>query len=218
MKDDIEKSRQRITVFQQNGSGETKISGLRKYGKDLFDLEVININEILPPVLDDTSAYLPDQISCDLVLDFLRHSDLSTDLADRCLKLDIPVIASGKKIVGKKAITPPTCCGLPRLEGLGNYGKNFGAPEFEVEIEEGKISAVKVLRGAPCGASWEAAQRLIGHPADDAARKIGLETQFYCYADPGGWDPIYGKSPVHFAGKIHSKELQKAIEKVLLLI
>jgi len=218
VKDDIEKSRQRITVFQQNGSGETKISGLRKYGKDLFDLEVININEILPPVLDDTSAYLPDQISCDLVLDFLRHSDLSTDLADRCLKLDIPVIASGKKIVGKKAITPPTCCGLPRLEGLGNYGKNFGAPEFEVEIEEGKISAVKVLRGAPCGASWEAAQRLIGHPADDAARKIGLETQFYCYADPGGWDPIYGKSPVHFAGKIHSKELQKAIEKVLLLI
>ncbi len=218
MKDDAMKSRQRIMVFQQNGSGEKKISGLRKYGKDLFDLEVINIDAILPPVLDDTSAYLPEHISCDLVLDFLRHSDLSTDLADRCLKNDIPIIASGKKIVGKKAITPPTCCGLPRQEGLGSYGENFGAPEFEVEIEDGKIAAVRVLRGAPCGASWEAAKRLIGHPADDAVRKIGLETQFYCYADPSGWDPIYGKSPVHFAGKIHSKGLQKAIERVLLLI
>ena len=218
MKEDTTKSRQHIMVFQQNGSGEKKINGLRKYGKDLFDLEVINIDEILPPVLDDSSAYLPDDISCDLVLDFLRHSDLSADLAERCMKKDIPVVASGKKIVGKKAIMPPTCCGLPRQDGLGSYGEYFGAPEFEVEIEDGKISAVKVLRGAPCGASWEAAQRLIGHPADDAARKIGLETQFYCYADPAGWDPIYGKSPVHFAGKIHEKQLRKAIAKVLALL
>ena len=218
MNDNNEKMKQKIIVFQQNGSGETKINGLRKYGGDLFDLEVVNIDALLPPVLDDTSGYLPDDICCDLVLDFLRHNDLSTDLAELCTKKDIPVIASGKKIVGRKAITPPTCCGLPRQAGLGNYGDNFGAPEFEVLIEDGKISAVKVLRGAPCGASWEAANRLIGHPADDAVRKIGLETQFYCYADPAGWDPIYGKSPVHFAGKIHSKQLQKAIDKVLALL
>jgi len=216
--DDKRISRQKILVFQQNGSGEKKIKGLLKHGKELFDLEVFNIDVTLPQVIDDSSEYLPSEISCDLVLDFLRHNDLSTDLADLCNKNEIPVIGSGKKIVGKKAITPPTCCGLPRLAGLGNYGDNFGAPEFEVEIEDGKIADVKVLRGAPCGASWEAAKRLIGHPADDAVRKIGLETQFYCYADPGGWDPIYGKSPVHFAGKIHSKELQKAIEKVLLVL
>jgi len=59
------------------------------------------------------------------------------------------------------------------------------------------------------------AKRLIGHPVEDAARKIGLETQFYCFADPAGWDPIHGKSPVHFAGKIHDSELSKAIKKVI---
>jgi thymidylate synthase len=218
VKDEKEMTKQKIMVFQQNGSGEKKIEGLRRYGKDLFELEVINIDKMLPLVIDDTSEYLPENISCDLVLDFLKHNDLSTDLADLCLKNNIPVVASGKKIVDKKAITPPTCCGLPRQDALGNYGEKFGAPEFEVEIEDGKISAVKVLRGAPCGASWEVAKRLIGHPADDAVRKIGLETQFYCYADPSGWDPIYGKSPVHFAGKIHSKGLQKAIEKLLSVI
>ena len=218
MQDDTEKTKQKIMVFQQNGSGETKINGLRRHGKELFELEVINIDAILPPVMDDTSAYLPDDINCDLVLDFLKHNDLSTDLAQLCARKDIPIIASAKKIVGKKAITPPTCCGLQRLPGLGNYGEYFGAPEFEVEIEDGKIAAVKVLRGAPCGASWEAAKRLIGHPAEDAVRKIGLETQFYCSANPAGWDPIYGKSPVHFAGKIHSKQLKKAIEKVLALL
>lgn len=87
-----------------------------------------------------------------------------------------------------------------------------------MEIKDGKIAEVHVVRGAPCGATWEAARRLIGHPVEDAVRKIGLDTQFYCSANPAGWDPIYGKSPVHFAGKIHSKELQKAIEKVLSLL
>lgn len=207
--------RQHIIVFQQNGSGEQKIAGLRQFGADLFDLEVINIDEPVPSVLDDSSGYLPKDLACDLVLDFLRHSDLSTDLAALCARMNIPVVASARKLPGSLAFTPPTCCGLPRNARLGNYGENFGAPEFEVEIEDGKITAVKVVRGAPCGASWFAVKGLIGHPVEDAARKLGLETQFFCSADPSGWDPIYGKSPVHFAGKIHSKELAKAIDRVM---
>ena len=215
MEKDVLKTRQRLMVFQQNGSGEAKIAGLKKYGEDLFEIEVFNIDAVLPLVLDNTREYLPEDISCDLVLDFLRHNDLSTDLAALCEKKGIPLIASGKKTIGKAVITPPTCCGLPRQAGLGNYGECFGAPEFTVEIEDGKIINIKVVRGAPCGASWEAAKRLIGHPVEDAVRKIGLDTQFYCYANPAGWDPIYGKSPVHFAGKIHSQGLRKAIEMVL---
>lgn len=84
-----------------------------------------------------------------------------------------------------------------------------------MEIEEGKISRVRVVRGAPCGASWEAGQRLLGVDIEDAARKIGLDTQFYCFADPAGWDPLHGKSPVHFAGRVHSKALSDAIKKIL---
>jgi len=41
---------------------------------------------------------------------------------------------------------------------------------------------------------------------------MGLEVQFFCSADPAGWDPIYGKSPVHFAGNVHAKALEKAIK------
>lgn len=214
MSDDDEIKRQRLVIFQQNGSGKLKIEGLKKYGAQYFDMTIINIDDILPPVLDDTSDILPADLDCDLVLDFLKHNDLSTDLATLCKKKGIPVIGSGKKLPGKGAITPPTCCGLPRLEGLGHYGTYFGAPEFKVEVEDGLVKKVEVVRGAPCGATWEVAKRLIGHPVEDAARKIGLETQFYCYADPSGWDPIYGKSPVHFAGKIHDKQLQKALKIV----
>ena len=74
---------------------------------------------------------------------------------------------------------------------------------------------MRVVRGAPCGATWEAAERIIGLPVEDAARRIGLDTQFYCIADPAGWDPIHGKSPVHFAGKVHDKALVRAIERAL---
>ena len=83
-----------------------------------------------------------------------------------------------------------------------------------MDVEDGVVAAVRVIRGAPCGASWEAANRLIGIDVDDAARKIGLDTQFFCFADPAGWDPIHGKSPVHFAGKVHSKAIADAIKRL----
>ena len=89
----------------------------------------------------------------------------------------------------------------------------FGAPEFSVDVLDGKIAQIKVLRGAPCGATWEAALRVKDLPAEEAAVRIGLEVQFFCVADPSNWDPIFGKSPVHFAGDVHSAALKKAIKK-----
>jgi hypothetical protein len=77
---------------------------------------------------------------------------------------------------------------------------------------DGKIAAVTVVRGAPCGATWEAALKIIGLPAEEAVVRLGLEVQFFCGADPAGWDPIYGKSPVHFAGNVHAKALERAIK------
>lgn len=102
------KKRQHLIVFQQNGSGQPKIDGMIKYGGDLFEIEVVNIDGALPPVLDDTSDYLPQELTCDLVLDFLRHGDLSSDLAALCVKKEIPLIASGKKITGRGIFAPPT--------------------------------------------------------------------------------------------------------------
>ena len=72
-----------------------------------------------------------------------------------------------------------------------------------------------VKRGAPCGATWDAIQRIAGLPAAEAPTRIGLEVQFFCIADPAGWDPIHGKSPVHFAGKVHRRALEKAISRSL---
>jgi len=99
---------QRILVFQQNRSGESKIQGIRRFGGDRFHLTTSNIDSPLPPLLDDTEAFLPTAIDADLVLDFLKHPDLSHDLAERCTALAIPLIASGKKLRARGVLTPPT--------------------------------------------------------------------------------------------------------------
>jgi hypothetical protein len=83
-----------------------------------------------------------------------------------------------------------------------------------VETAEGKVTSVDVIRGAPCGATWDAAKRVEGLPVEDATFRIGLETQYFCSADPSGWDPIYGKSPVHFAGDVHIAAFKKALRKL----
>jgi len=82
-----------------------------------------------------------------------------------------------------------------------------------VRITDGIIAHIAVKRGAPCGATWEAAHRVVNMPAKEAIIRMGLETQFFCTADPAGWDPIYGKSPVHFAGDVHAAALKKAVNK-----
>lgn len=99
---------QRIAVFQQRGSGEKKIQGLRKYCGGQVELSIISIDAPLPTLLDDTEDYLPTDLDADLVLDFLTHADLSHDLALLCRSRQIPIVCSGKKHRVKWAIMPPT--------------------------------------------------------------------------------------------------------------
>lgn len=205
--------KQKIIVFEQNGKASTKIQGIIEYGKGLFEIEVIPMTTDLPSVIDDASKYFPSEIHGDLVLDYLIHPDLSHDLGVICGKKGIPVVASGKKSRIQGVFTPPTCCGLVRHPSFGLYGNLFGAPELEISVSKGKIREITVKRGAPCGATWKACRKITGSPIEEASTRIGLEVQFFCSADPAGWDPIYGKSPVHFAGHVHNAALKKALQR-----
>ena len=108
MKNEQTTKPQEILVFQQNGSGESKIQGIIKYGENLFRLNKISIDENLPPVIDNATEYLPDDIRADVVLDYLKHPDISYDLAVMCRDRNIPVVISGKKVRVKGALCPPT--------------------------------------------------------------------------------------------------------------
>ncbi|MGD9210864.1 MAG: DUF166 family (seleno)protein DfsP [Desulfobacteraceae bacterium] len=202
---------QRIFVIDQAGRGRKKIHGLLEFGQGDIKLEIFTITEDLPAIIDDGRIYLPEIDTADLVLDYLIHLDLSYDLSLLCREKDIPVVASGKKMTIKSTFTPPVCCALPFHSRLGCYGRRFGRPEFEVTVKGGLVERINVKRGAPCGATWQVAQKVIGQSPEEAAIGIGLKSQFLCSADPSGWDPINGKSPVHLAGHLHRAAFLKGI-------
>lgn len=96
----------KIVVFEENGSGEKKIQGITRHGTGLDIIKRYNIEEALPDFVDHPEEFIPEDFNADIVLDFLRHPDLSTHLAQVCKEKKIPVIASGKKHAD--ALTPFT--------------------------------------------------------------------------------------------------------------
>lgn len=201
----------RIVVFEQNRAGQYKVHGIREYSRNIEIVAVFSVDENLPQFVDEPEKYISKEFSCDLVLDFLSHPDLSEYLVSICQRKNIPVVASGKKIKG--ALTPFTCCGLGKSKGLGNYGLQFGIPEFKVATIKGRVIGIEVLRGAPCGATWQVVSKIIGLPANEAVSTIAREAQYICKADPSNFDPLSSKSPLHYAGDVHAAALRKALNQ-----
>ena len=199
----------RIVVFQERGSGEAKVQGIRDYGRRIEITRIINIDAFLPELIDEPGEFITGDFSADLVISFLKHPDLLDYLVSIYKSKKIPVIASGKKAVG--AITPFTCCGLGRLKGLGAYGEQFGVPEFSARAENNRIMDLKVLRGASCGATWQIVPRLIGLTEEEALECIARELQYLCLADPSNFDPVSSESPLHYAGHAHERALRKCL-------
>jgi hypothetical protein len=96
----------KLIVFEEHGSGEKKIQGIAEHGHGLEIAHRFNIEDSLPEVVDDPENYIDGDFDGDLVLDFLKHPDLSAYLAEVCKRKKIPIIASGKKHAD--AITPFT--------------------------------------------------------------------------------------------------------------
>ncbi len=199
-----------IMVFQEKGSGEHKIEGVQKYGTPVKITKIISIDTSLPDFIEEPEDFIHDSFSADLVLNFLKHPDLVHHLITLCEQKNIPVVSAGKK---GKGFTPFTCCGLGKSDKLGMYGEMFGLPEYRVELQGDRIKDITVVRGAPCGATWDALQEYIGCQVDDVLTRLPRQVQYFCSADPSGFDPVSGKSPVHFAGYVHIAALKKAIEE-----
>lgn len=197
-----------IIVFQERNSGELKIEGVQRYGRGIEVVKIVSIDQWLPDFIEDPEEYIDDDFSADLVLNYLKHPDLVDYLIRLCERKGIAVVSAGRKGGG---FTPFTCCGLGKSDKLGLYGEQFGFPEYKVGIRDGKIETIEVLRGAPCGATWDALQEYIGCTVENVMSRLPRQVQYFCSADPSGFDPVSGKSPVHYAGYVHIAALKKAI-------
>lgn len=199
-----------VIVFQRGKEGEKKISGILKHAQDINIKKIITIKEPLPQIIDEPREYISGDFEADLILDYLYHQDLTDFLAGIAQKKGIPLIVSGRKALG--AIMPPTCCGLNYDKHIPEYSSQFGVPEISMEVEDGKIKSVKVKKGAPCGATWEAAGKIIGLPVEDAIHRFALEVQFICRGYAGYQLSQSKRAPLHFAGDIHMEAFKKAMK------
>ena len=171
-----------ILVFEQNGSGTPKTRGISRFGNPEDTLTVVTLDQLFPEFIDEPEEYIDANIEADLVLNYLTHPDLSHYLIEVCHTKKIPIVASGKQ--SELAYTPFTCCGLGRHARLGSYGESFGFPEYEVEVEGEVIKKIHVLRGAPCGATWEAVSDVIGVTVEESLTLLPRLVQYQCSANP----------------------------------
>ncbi|OCC15693.1 hypothetical protein DBT_1044 [Dissulfuribacter thermophilus] len=204
----------KVIVFEERGSGRRKIQGIETYGKGIQIIDVIDVGGPFPEFVEEPEDLVQGDFSVDLCLNFVKHPDISQYIVDLYTEKGIPVVASGQKVKG--AITPFTCCGLGEYSSLGQYGRLFGVPKLKVRVEQNRIVDVEVLRGAPCGITWEKAKSLVGLDPDEALSTFGRIIQYECVADPSNFDPISQKSQLHYAGDVHIKALKKALELVKL--
>lgn len=205
---------QKVLVVQKNGMGALKVAAIKELGLDM-EVRVIDAVGPFPPIIDEPENCFPPELEegiawADIILDHLYHADLTGYLAERARVAGKPVVASGRKVPG--IICPTTCCTLPRMAKLGEYAEAFGMPEVELDLTpDGMVEKVRVVRGAPCGATWRAADKLVGLKAEEAAARFGLETQFNCYAKANA--NVFLTNPLHVAGDVHAAAVEKALGK-----
>jgi len=102
-----------------------------------------------------------------------------------------------------------------QAEILSNFLEHFGRPRLHVALNEDEtINEVIIERGAACGSSQYAAERLRGKPAAEAVPQGGLICLHYpCLASMKPTRPKDGvENLMHLSGVIFNEELTKALQ------
>jgi hypothetical protein len=98
---------------------------------------------------------------------------------------------------------------------LKQFASHYGRPQFHIEVEDGRISAVEVLRDAGCGCASDVAAGLIGLPVEDAIEEAGmLHHHFPCLADMEQ-DNHYRDTLMHVSGNFLKDSIKEALEPYL---
>ncbi len=98
-------------------------------------------------------------------------------------------------------------------EVLLAFNQHFGRPRLSVVSDGKTIADVIVERGAACGASWHAAEKLCGTSLSEAVPKGGLISLHYpCLASMQPTKPKDGvENLMHLSGVVFNEELKKAL-------
>ena len=160
----------------------------------------------LPPVLDDPAEFLPAGLGrAEIVVAINIHPELLLEIPERAtggtlraliapiedpswikpgLQRQVTLACARHGI--ESAFPKPFCALEPSTPAIMEFCEQFrvGVPTFSIRIAEGRVAAVEVVRGSPCGLTAFVAEQLVGLPADDLLpKKAGeLHHSYPCLA------------------------------------
>ena len=231
----------KITAFVQGWYGERIVRHVRSFKPD-WDIWLINMGKGFPRLPDDEDleavlryvaskvpegAFRPDialflleEPGASLLVPFL--AELIRAEAVLCPVDDYKVVPRGLERqlseelleAGIPSCFPRPFCSLSHGPGpIGHFARYFGMPELELEVKEGVIRSVKVLRGAPCGSTHYAASRLVGLSVREAPRLAGLFVQTYPCLASHVKDPLIGEDMIGLSAELAKAAVEKCLRK-----
>ncbi len=224
----------RLIVFTQGAYGERILENLRRRAPQDWVIEDSVIPGDLPAMIEEPEGIVEGMGlggSWDLVRCMGESPSAFTLLPSILEKLKVGAVIApvddydwlplglerqiGGEIeeMGVDIVFPRTFCTLTPVgvPSIDVFAELFGAPGLKVEVIDGKVSGVDVLRGAPCGSTQYRAEKLPGTKIGDAKPRAGTLVQIYPCLASRRVDRFFGDAPIHVAGKIAEKALEKAL-------
>ncbi len=219
-----------VGVVKRGKYGERLIETIKNHTD--FQVVSVDVPEFLPGFIEDPEEFVkelnldPRLFEADLIILYTFHPDLTPEIVrlagQRGVKAVIIPGGIGRagsigeleQIAEKYNIhieVDEICCTLEEcgVPAVDEFAKRLGKPELQVETRDGRISAVNVLRGSPCGATWHAAAGMVGKTVDEAPSMTGLFCQQYpCRAVRGG------PGGIHTSGDLHKDAMERALGKL----
>lgn len=134
-----------------------------------------------------------------------------------------------KEIVnmGVTAVFPKTFCTLTeKTAGFGadvetydspyitSFATHFGEPKLKIKIDtqDQKIAEVEVARSAPCGSTYNVAEKLIGVAIEEAVPRAGLVAHHYPCLASMAMEPT-GDTLMHISGYVVNEEVCQKLQQ-----
>jgi hypothetical protein len=199
-------------------------------------VDVYQVPSSLPPVLDDASEYLPSELGAgDVIIAINLHPELLLEIPTMVgggstraliapiedpnwikpgLQRQVTQACASNDI--ESAFPKPFCALDPVTPAITEFCEQFraGKPTFRLRLAGGKVAAVEVVRGAPCGLTDFVGEKLVRLPADDSLpEKAGqLHHGYPCLASMN-MDPATGETVMHASLYLIRDRVREALEE-----
>jgi hypothetical protein len=213
----------RIYAVVQGEYGQRIVDNIKEHGPESWDVLVWKAPQSLPIIVDDPEDFLPqDPPHVGLILSLVEGrsaSELIPDIAklagaqaviapvDNRAWLPRGMMRQVEHRLAIESISsalPTPFCSLEVQPGqhplIQEFATHFGRPKLEIEVENGRIARVHILREAPCGSTHLVAQRLRGIPIEKAEEEAGLAHHHYPCLASMGMDDEFEDTLMHRSG------------------